>query len=112
MKIRKRYLSKVTPIYGLSVPERYSPKEELLVSKEELLVSEVKVRTFPDGRLDAKNSALYIGLSEKTLATLRCNGKGPKFIKPGRIFYFKSDIDEWLNQNGRLSITTQARHNK
>jgi hypothetical protein len=47
------------------------------------------VMLYPDGRLDTKNAALYLGLKEKTLAMLRIKGKGPKFIKRGRIFYFK-----------------------
>lgn len=38
---------------------------------------------------------------------MRGNGTGPKFIKRGRIFYFKEDLDSWLNANGRLTSTTQ-----
>lgn len=67
------------------------------------------VTLYPDGRMDTKNSSTYVGLSEKTLAMMRCSGKGPKFIKRGRIFYFQSDIDEWMNANGRLSSTAQAK---
>lgn len=63
---------------------------------------------FPDGRMDAKNSSVYVGLSEKTLAMMRCNGTGPKFVKRGRIFYFKEDLDSWLNAGGRLTSTAQA----
>lgn len=67
------------------------------------------VTLYPDGRMDTKNSSTYVGLSEKTLAMMRCSGKGPKFIKRGRIFYFQSDIDEWMNANGRLTSTAQAK---
>ena len=49
-------------------------------------------------------------LAEKTLAMLRCNGTGPKFIKRGRIFYFQSDIDDWMNANGHMTSTAQAKH--
>lgn len=63
---------------------------------------------FPDGRMDTKNSSAYVGLSEKTLAMMRCNGTGPKFVKRGRIFYFKEDLDTWLNAGGRLTSTAQA----
>ncbi len=71
-------------------------------------ISSVKCEVFiyPDGRMDAKNAALYLGLSEKTLAIKRCNGTGPKFIKRGRIFYFKDDLDAWLD-SGRMSRTWQ-----
>lgn len=66
------------------------------------------VRIFPDGRLDTENAATYLGLNEKTLANYRSKGIGPKFVKRGRIFYFKADLDEWLAA-GRAQSTAQAR---
>lgn len=72
-------------------------------------IQPIEISIFPDGRLDTANTALYVGLSEKTLAMMRCRGTGPKFIKRGRIFYFKEDCDAWLNGQGRLSSTSQAR---
>lgn len=60
---------------------------------------------FPDGRMDTKNAATYLGFSEKTLAMKRCQGKGPKFIKRGRIFYYKDALDEWLREGGAQSTT-------
>lgn len=68
----------------------------------------IAIMMFPDGRLDTKNAARYLGLKEKTLAMMRGNGTGPKFIKRGRIFYFKEDLDAWLNAHGRLLSTAQA----
>ena len=65
---------------------------------------------YPDGRLDSKNASGYIGLSEKTLAMMRCYGTGPSFIKRGRIFYFKEDLDKWLNEKGRFLSTAQAKN--
>lgn len=59
-------------------------------------MSDIKVTILPDGRLDAKNAAAYLGYSVKTLAMKRCIGKGPKFVKLGRIFYFKQDLDSWI----------------
>ena len=67
------------------------------------------VTLYPDGRMDTKNSSAYIGLSEKTLAMMRCHGDGPKFIKRGRIFYFQSDVDDWMNAHGRMTCTAQAK---
>lgn len=66
---------------------------------------------YPDGRLDAKNAAIYVGLSVKTLAQFRCHSKGPQFIKPtnGRVFYYKEDLDTWINRHGRTESTAQAR---
>ncbi len=69
----------------------------------------LEVVTYPDGRMDTKNASTYTGLSEKTLAMMRCNGNGPKYVKRGRIFYFTADVNEWLNSQGRLTSTAQAK---
>ena len=70
----------------------------------------IEVVTYPDGLMDTCNTSKYTGLSDKTLAMLRCNGTGPKFIKRGRIFYFQSDVDAWMNANGRMTSTAQAKY--
>lgn len=67
------------------------------------------IETYPDGRMDVKNAARYIGLAPKTLAMMRSSGTGPKFVKRGRVFYFRTDIDEWMNAQGRLMSTAQAK---
>ena len=67
------------------------------------------ITMYPDGRMDTKNTSSYTGLSEKTLAMKRCNGKGPKFVKRGRIFYFQTDVDDWMNSFGRHTSTAQAK---
>lgn len=54
------------------------------------------VHILPDGRLDTANAAKYVQMSKKTLATRRNRGTGPTFTKPGRVYYFKSDLDEFL----------------
>ena len=69
------------------------------------------IKEYPDGRLDTANAAIYLGLKPKTLAMKRMIGTGPKFIKRGRVFYFRDDLDEWLNANGRVITTQQARSN-
>lgn len=70
----------------------------------------IEVVTYPDGRMDTKNTSTYTGLSEKTLAMMRCKGNGPKFVKRGRVFYFQADVDDWLNAQGRHVSTAQAKH--
>jgi len=72
------------------------------------MTKNIEVVIFPDGRLDAANAAEYLGLSQKTLAMMRCQGTGPKYIKRGRIFYFKDDLDGWINQAGKRSSTAQG----
>lgn len=73
-------------------------------------INPVQVVTYPDGRMDTKNTSTYMGLAGKTLAMMRCNGNGPKFIKRGRVFYFTADVDAWMNANGRMTSTAQAKH--
>lgn len=63
---------------------------------------------FPDGRMDSRNTSHYLGVKEKTLAMWRASGTGPRFIKRGRIFYYKEDLDAWLNEAGRCRSTAQA----
>jgi hypothetical protein len=72
-------------------------------------IRQVDILIFPDGRLDTKNAAVYLGLSEKTLAMMRCQGTGPRFIKRGRVFYYQEDLDAWLAQAARVTSTAQAR---
>lgn len=69
--------------------------------------------TYPDGRMDARNAALYLGLAEKTLAMMRSKGIGPQFIKPtGRVFYYQADLDKWLVEGGKAVSTAQSRFNR
>lgn len=75
----------------------------------EARVRQVEILIFPDGRLDTKNAATYLGLSEKTLAMMRCQGTGPRFIKRGRVFYYQEDLDAWVAQAQRVTSTAQAK---
>jgi len=72
-------------------------------------IKTVSVKMYPDGRMNTKNAALYLGLEEKTLAMKRSDGTGPRFIKRGRIFYFREDLDAWINEAKRASSTAQLR---
>ena len=69
----------------------------------------VPVQMYPDGRLDSRNAARYLGFEEKTLAMKRSDGTGPQFIKRGRIFYFKEDLDAWISEAAKATSTAQAR---
>lgn len=72
------------------------------------LIEPGQILLYPDGRMNTESAARYLGLSTKTLAMMRCQGIGPKFIKRGRVFYFIEDLNAWLNEGGRLSSTAQA----
>jgi hypothetical protein len=70
--------------------------------------TKIEFKIFPDGRLDSINAAKYLGISPKTLAMMRCKGKSPEFIKRGRIFYFKEDLDFWLMSEGKRTSTAKS----
>lgn len=67
-----------------------------------LTTETTKVLVLPDGRMDTQNAAKYVGLSDKTMAMMRSGGTGPTYVKRGKVFYFKEDLDQWLQQ-GRVS---------
>ena len=70
---------------------------------------QLEIMVFPDGRLTAKDAGRYLGCSPKTLASMRSKGNGPRFIRRGRIFYFKQDLDDWINETGRHKSASAAR---
>ena len=48
---------------------------------------------------------LFPGLSPKTLANLRSQGRGPRYYKRGRkVFYRVEDIERWLT-DGEMKTT-------
>lgn len=62
----------------------------------------------PDGRLDRRNAAAYLGYAPKTLAQWASKGMGPKFIKRGHVWYRQADLDEWL-KGGEARSSGEAR---
>ena len=66
------------------------------------------VQIFPDGRMDVNNAAAYLGLSPKSLACMRSQGRGPRFTKLGKpVFYTRDDLDAWIAAN---RATSTAEH--
>jgi len=59
------------------------------------------INVLADGRTDCRGAAHYTGYSEKTLACWRSLGRGPRFIKRGRVWYFLRDLDQWLAEGAR-----------
>lgn len=51
---------------------------------------------YPDGRMNTQSASAYLGLSVATLAIMRSKGRGPTYVKMGRIFYYREDLDEWM----------------
>lgn len=65
-----------------------------------------QVLILPDGRMDRRNAAMYLGNAPKTLAQYASKGTGPKFFKRGRVWYFKKDLDAWIA--GGIATSTAA----
>lgn len=70
-----------------------------------------QIMSFPDGRLDVQNASQYLGLSTKTLAMMRCSGTGPVFVKRGKIFYYRDNLDAWMRA-GEQTSTIKKKDNE
>ena len=56
----------------------------------------VRVRVTPDGRLNRKDAAAYLGRQPKTLAMWAVAGKGPAPVRVGgRCFYRLADLERF-----------------
>ncbi len=59
-------------------------------------VRRIKVAVFPDGRVDRKNAAAFLGREPKTLAEWHSKGIGPRsFLVGGRVFYQWNELVEF-----------------
>ena len=59
-----------------------------------------------DAVLLPEAASAYIGLSVQTLAKMRLDGRGPRFVKLGsRVGYRRSSIESWLESNERASTS-------
>jgi Helix-turn-helix domain len=69
-----------------------------------------KLTICPDGRMRTDDAAAYLGVAAKTLAVWRNLGKGPRFLKIGRIltFYYRQDLDAWLQRYGEVWETADT----
>jgi hypothetical protein len=72
------------------------------------LITTDRVQISASGLMSAKNAAIYLGRSEGALANMRCRGEGPRYIKRGRVYYRKADLDSWLDE-AQVMSTGQAR---
>jgi len=67
--------------------------------------SEVQNNSFPSSLLSRKEAAIYLGLSEQTLAIWKCTKRYDlPFVKIGRLIkYRKSDLDKFISHNASSS---------
>ena len=62
-------------------------------------IEQVTISVLPDGRVTRKDSARYLGRTEKTLAMWQLQGKGPRQVKVGgRRFCFLDDLDAYIRE--------------
>lgn len=48
-------------------------------------------------RLNSTQAAQHLGLSKSTLDKMRCEGRGPRYLRVGkRCFYRQADLDAYL----------------
>lgn len=51
-------------------------------------------------RMKQPAAAEYLGVSEQTLARMRSEGKGPRYVKlGGRVFYRRTDLEAYIESN-------------
>ena len=52
-----------------------------------------------DTLIPSSQAPSYLGIARQTLARWRCEGGGPKFVKLGRlVFYRAGDLRTWINE--------------
>jgi predicted DNA-binding transcriptional regulator AlpA len=71
----------------------------------------IVVTVLPDGRMRNRDAGAYLGVSVKTLCAWRMAGVGPRFrkIQGGLIFYYKQDLDQWLERHVLAQSTAELR---
>ena len=48
--------------------------------------------------MSTADAAAFVGLSVKTLANMRSDGTGPKYLKVGsKVLYRVSDLEDWID---------------
>ena len=56
--------------------------------------------------LTTNQAAEALGVKPATLEVWRCQGRGPRFLKLGRVVrYRQSDLEAFLNENSRLNTS-------
>lgn len=60
-------------------------------------IDRVRIRVLPDGRVTRRDSATYLGVSQKTLAMWQTQGKGPaSILVGGRRFSYIEELDRYI----------------
>ena len=76
-----------------------------------MILKDIVISVYPDGRMDDENTAKYVDTTQNTLAKMRSEGTGPKFFKAGgkgKPWYYQTDVDDWLRKSGELQKSSDA----
>ncbi len=57
--------------------------------------------------LTTEEAAEFLRMKPRSLATMRCQGKGPPYIKTGIILYELTDLEEWINEKRQTFATVE-----
>jgi len=49
-----------------------------------------------DGRMNEAAASVRLEVSTSTLRAWRAAGKGPAYLKLGRVWYYSEDVEQWL----------------
>lgn len=72
------------------------------VSIERSALNTANVIVLPDGRINRKGAATFLGREPKTLADWHTKGIGPKARKVGgRVFYYLRDLEAFRDTGAR-----------
>ncbi|WP_185208157.1 AlpA family transcriptional regulator [Sphingomonas sp. NBWT7] len=65
------------------------------------VIESTTVRITPDGRMNRRDAASYLGLSYRTLGNWSSRGIGPASVRVGgRRFYRVADLDAFIGAQG------------
>lgn len=82
--------------------------EERVQATEEAFMAwlqDNKRRVTPDGRVRPPQAASLVGVQEKTLANMRGQGIGPRYVKlAGQISYRVADLAAWIIASEKSTV--------
>ncbi|WP_370645824.1 helix-turn-helix transcriptional regulator [Corynebacterium sp. ACRQP] len=68
------------------------------MSKDVKTLRVVDVDAVPVYAVNTEDAASFVGLSVKTLANMRSDGTGPKYLKVGsKVLYRVRDLENWID---------------
>ena len=68
------------------------------------MIEQISLRVLPDGRVNRRHAATFLGVSVKTLADWAYRGLGPMPRKVGgHVFYYLRDLEAFRDNGSRVA---------